>query len=132
VADRRHVVVAGRAVDLHSYNVRRILAGDLAPSVQISVHPISTEGVLVLPPLVACRDPIIREGIRAMLAERDLQAESVAAKRAIAGWTSYQIADALLLEKLRSHRQEWAAYRDDGIKRREALERFHAYAYQWY
>ena len=35
---------------VHTYNVRQILAGDLAPSVQISVHPISAEGYLVLGP----------------------------------------------------------------------------------
>lgn len=39
---------------VHRYNVRQILAGRVAPAVQISVHPNSTEGVLVLHPLVDC------------------------------------------------------------------------------
>jgi len=117
---------------VHSYNVRRVLAGDLAPSVQISVHPINSEGVLVLQPLIHCRDPIIREGVRAMLAQREIEAETIASERANLGWTAYQLADALLLQRLRAHQHNWAAYRDDHIKRQAALGRFHAYAYQWY
>jgi hypothetical protein len=54
---------------VHSYNVRRILAGDPAPSVQIMVHPIRASGVLVLTPLANCNDEIIRDGVRALLAE---------------------------------------------------------------
>ena len=62
---RRHLWTVAIAVYVYSvipvdvfvmqYNVRRILAGDSAPSVQISVHPISAEGVLCLPPLTQCR-----------------------------------------------------------------------------
>ena len=53
---------------VHHYNVQRIMSGDSAPSVQISVHPIRAEGVPVLLPLVDCPDEIVREGILAMLA----------------------------------------------------------------
>ncbi len=63
------------------YNVWRILAGDPAPSVQISVHPIGPEGVLLLEPLLGSDDAIIREGVRAMLAQRADQAETAAAQR---------------------------------------------------
>jgi hypothetical protein len=62
---------------VHYYNVRRILTGDPAPSVQISVHPINSEGVLQLLPLVECDDAIIRDGVRAMLADRHDQAEAL-------------------------------------------------------
>ena len=55
------------------YNVGRIIAGDPAPSVQITEHPISAEGILLLEPLVDAKNPKvpdeIREGVRAMLAE---------------------------------------------------------------
>ncbi len=47
------------------YNVQRILEGDPAPSVQISVHPIGSEGVLLLLPLLECEDALIRGGVRA-------------------------------------------------------------------
>lgn len=114
-----------------SYDVRRILAGDPAPCVQISVHPIRSEGVLLLQPLLACRDETIREGIRAMLAQRHEQAEPSALLRQEQGWTSYQIADQLLLDHLRAANDQWAKY-SDRAKREEMLKRFHAYAYQWY
>lgn len=116
---------------VHTYNVRRILAGDSAPSVQISVHPISSEGVLVLHPLVACRDPVIREGIRAMLAERALQAEAGSRQQTQQGWTAVQLADRRLLDQLRNIRSDWQEYTDPN-RRAAALERFHTYAYQWY
>jgi hypothetical protein len=120
---------------VHSYNVRRILSGDdaraKAPSVQISVHPISSEGVLLLLPLVECRDEIIREGVRAMLAQRHEEAEALARRRHEQGWTTYQIADQVVLEGLRARSADWAEYRDPQ-KREAALERFHKYAYQWY
>lgn len=113
------------------YNVRRILAGDPAPSVQISVHPISSEGIWLLEPLLDCNDPLIREGIRALLATRDIDSESLAARRATQGWTSFQLADQLLVKNLRGFRRRWSHYSGPG-ERAEALERFHAYAYKWF
>lgn len=114
-----------------SYDVGRIVSGDPAPCVQLSVHPIRAEGVLLLQPLTECRDATIREGIRAMLAQRHEDAEYSALLRQKQGWTTYQIADQLLLEQLRAASGQWAEYADR-TKRREALKRFHAYAYQWY
>ncbi|MBI2480926.1 MAG: DUF4173 domain-containing protein [Planctomycetia bacterium] len=113
------------------YNVRRILAGDLAPSVQCSVHPISSEGVVLLLPLLQSSDDIIREGIAAMLAEREQLAEDRASRQQRDGWTSYQGSDAWVLRELRANRNAWASYQDLD-KRMPALEAFHKYAYQWY
>lgn len=113
------------------YNVGRILAGDPAPSVQISVHPISSEGVLHLLPLLESEDAIIREGIRALLAERHDQAEALARRWESEGWTSYQVSDERVLEGLRQASPNWASFKtpDD---RATAVRRFHDYAYQWY
>jgi hypothetical protein len=116
---------------VHSYNVRQILAGDVAPCVQISVHPNSAEGYLVLTPLTESRDPIIREGVRALLAEQEIAAHHRAAKRAKLGWTSYQLSDRLLLEKLRDNNRAWKGYANES-HRKAALQQFHKYAYQWY
>jgi len=116
---------------VHRYNVRRILAGDAAPCVQISVHPISSEGILVLPPLVHCRDPVIREGICALLAERAEGAEDALQRQELRGWTATQLADRALADRLRGIRSDWQPYADR-TRRAEALRRFHAYAYQWY
>ena len=113
------------------HNVQRILAGDPAPSVQISVHPISSEGVLLLAPLAQCRDATIREGVLAMLANREEDAEEMAREKSRLGWTTVQIADRLALKWLRSERRQWREYHDLSA-RQEALLRFHNYAYQWY
>ncbi|HEV3340900.1 MAG TPA: DUF4173 domain-containing protein, partial [Pirellulales bacterium] len=113
------------------YNVRRILAGDPAASVQISVHPIRSEGLLLLRPLLDCDDPTIRAGIQAMLAQREEEAESLDSRRRSLGWTAYQLADRLVLEQLHANHERWSAYDDKGA-RDAALKQFHAYAYQWY
>ena len=113
------------------YNVDRVLAGDPAPSVQISVHPISSEGILLTRPLLECRDPIIREGIRAMLAARHAEATLIPARRHDDGWTTEQLSDSLVLAILEANEAEWEVYRD--IAEREiAIRRFCDYAYQWY
>lgn len=115
-----------------SYNVRRILLGDSAPSVQIIVHPINSEGVLLLQPLLNCDDPVVREGVRALLAKKHAMAEELATERQEKGWTSFQIADQIVLRKLRAAKGNWAEYADRE-KRNVMLERFYDYAYdQWY
>jgi hypothetical protein len=114
---------------VHTYNVRRILTGDLAPAVQISVHPIDSGGVLVLPPLVNVDDENIRDGVRALLAERALHIDTL--ERSLTNWTSFQLADRLLDERLKKVNSDWAEFIDPA-KRAAALERFRAYAYQWY
>jgi hypothetical protein len=116
---------------VHTYNVRRVLAGDLAPSVQISVHPINAEGILVLHPLLESDNEIIREGIRAMLAERAIQLQGSARQEDQRHWTAFQFADRLLSEGLNAMRADWALYLDHG-KRATALDRFDEYVYQWY
>ena len=116
---------------VHTYNVRRILSGDSAPSVQISVHPINSEGVLVLLPLLDCPDPIVREGVTAMLADRLDQAEAVVGEQDRKGWTAHQIADRKALRGLQANKAHWAQY-TDREKRQAALDSFHEYAYQWF
>ena len=87
--------------------------------------------VLLLLPLVDCNDATIRQGVRAMLADRLDQAESLAQRRQDQGWTAYQIADRVAVERLRAESGRWAEYADRQ-KRGAALKEFHAYAYQWY
>lgn len=139
---RRHLWTVAMAVYLYamipvdtivmSYNVRRILAGDSAPSVQITEHDINTEGVLLLQPLLECKDATIREGIAALLAQRRIEAQSLALDRKSLGWTSCQIADSMLLDSLNASAAKWADYTADIGKREEAWKRFKNYAYQWY
>jgi hypothetical protein len=138
---RRHLWTVSLAVYLYSitpvdllvmrYNVRRILNGDSAPCVQISVHPISAEGYLVLHPLMDSADAMISEGLKSMLANRLDESERRALEREQKGWKSHQVAESRLLQQLRGMRSRWTAYDDPQI-RSAKLEEFHAYAYQWF
>jgi len=116
---------------VNEYNVQRILAGDPAPSVQISVHPTSAEGYLRLPPLVFCQDPMIRQGIRSMLNQKLADARVAAEIRRQQGWTACQLAEDQLLQRLEAIRTQWEGDADAG-RRDAALDEFHKYAYQWY
>lgn len=139
---RRHLWTVALAVYLYgvlpvdslvvSYNVQRILSGDPAPTVQITEHPIDSGGVLFLPPLLECKDDVVREGVRAYLAERYELAEVLHRRQLEEGWTSFQVADHLLLRKLRAIDDQLAPYREDKARRQETLKAFHTYAYQWY
>ncbi len=52
------------------YNVGCILSGNLAPSVQITVQPISVEGLIALRPLLEQPDTIVRDGVAAAVLEK--------------------------------------------------------------
>jgi len=116
---------------VHAYNVRRTLRGDVAPAVQIGFHPIDSAGMLVLHPLVQADDEIIREGIKAMLAEQAIEMETRAASPDWHDWTAYQIADRKLYAHLQATHADWELYRDLP-KRVSALQKFRDYVYQWY
>lgn len=113
------------------HNVQRVLAGDLSPAVQISVHQTSAEGVLQLFPLTRCDDEIIREGVKAVLAQYQNYSENLATKRTSLGWTSRQIADEELLRTLQESENDWSDYKNEP-SRSTAITRFHEYAYQWF
>jgi hypothetical protein len=113
------------------HNVQRVLAGDLTPAVQISVHQTSAEGVLQLLPLTRCDDEIIREGVKAVLAQYQNNSENFATRRKALGWTSRQFADDELLRVLQKSQADWSDYKDEP-RRSTAITRFHEYAYQWF
>lgn len=113
------------------YNVHRILAGDPAPSVQISVHPLSAEGLLQLPPLLDSDDPLIREGVRSMLALELRRLDTRYAGEDSSHWTAYQLAERKLHDRLTRRSDDLAAYRNPAA-RKSARDAFDAYAYQWY
>ncbi|MCE9552533.1 MAG: DUF4173 domain-containing protein [Planctomycetes bacterium] len=113
------------------YNVARIMAGDPKPAVQLVVHPISAEGMLQLDPLLTCSDPIIRDGVQAMLAAADREAQGTVSRQRRLGWTAYQMADNLLAQRLKAQRSAWAND-TDREKQAGAIVRFSNYVYQWY
>ncbi|MDP1798268.1 MAG: DUF4173 domain-containing protein [Planctomycetaceae bacterium] len=119
------------------YNTQRIMAGDSAPSVQISVHPIDAEGILQLLPLVDCPDEIVRNGVRAYFAQHWIRLEALGVNRpvSIARWDDFsrlQISERLLANELTAHREAWEPFHADSVKRNAAWSRFKEYAYQWY
>ncbi len=138
---RRHLWTVALAIYLYgllpvdsivvNYNVERILAGDSAPAVQITEHEIRSEGALLLAPLLECDDAIVREGMRAYLADRLDKTEMSWQRRQDAGWTSFQGADHLLLKQLRGMADQLAPYRDFQTRQR-TYDAFRKYAYQWY
>lgn len=116
---------------VNEYNVRRILAGDPAPSVQISVHPTTAEGLLRLKPLIHCDDVTIRRGIRALLAEELPRLENRIFSQQQRGWTALQIADIRLRDQLLELKSVWEGDEDQN-RRGQAFDDFRSYAYQWY
>ncbi len=139
---RRHLLTVAAAIYLYAllpvdaivmrYNVQRILAGDPAPAVQISVHPIDAEGWLYLSPLLDCDNEIIRDGLRAMHRERLMSAHDTEAQRSTMGWTAYQFCEKRLLRQLIELRGNWREFDKAPDSGSRALKRFHDYAYQWY
>jgi len=80
---------------------------------------------------VNCNDPLVRDGLKAMLANKLDEAESHLRRRGEDGWTAHQIADDRLLEQLRAasgHGSDLA----DQRKLKAALDAFHKNAYQWF
>jgi len=136
---QRHLWTLGLAIYVYAitpldylamrYNVARILRGDSAPSVQISEHPISTEGLLALFPLLDADDSLVKNGVAALRVERhDGFEEQRAAHH---DWTTYQLADRLFLDQMHRLPPSTAGFASE-TSRRTAWLQFKTYAYQWY
>ncbi|QDT36692.1 DUF4153 domain-containing protein [Stratiformator vulcanicus] len=112
----------------HSYNVRRILAGDPAPAVQLSVHPIDDGGLLALPAALQSDNAVIREGARAILSER---LEEFRSRCPTEPWDRHQFATEQLEARLTEMRDELDTFIDIEA-RRKARAQFDEYVYQWF
>lgn len=138
---------------VHAYNTQQILAGDLAPSVQITEHPSDLGGYLSMIPLLNCDDEIIRHGVAAMLFSQvdrvtTVRTARTQVKKALAHelqdqmlkWTSYQHAKRQFLERMASlptgdgeqNDDSFTALKNSEVERAQAFEAFKKYAYQWY
>ncbi len=114
------------------YNVQRILAGDLAPSVQLAVHPIEEYAVPQLIPLLECEDELVREGVRSLLATRDRGLQRTLEKQRADGWKAYQIGTISSHESLSESREAWQRFLDKPGDSSTAFQAYYDYAYQWY
>ncbi len=119
----------------YSYNTRQILAGQPAPLVQITEHPMTPDGWLAAWPLVHSSDSVVREGVLAMLAEQ-MEPSSPPTWRPATNvrksWQWFQISKARLQRKLRDNASLFAAFASDAERRRAAIELFKSTAYKWY
>ena len=111
----------------HRYNTAIVDTGYLHPSVMIAVKPKGDEGVLPMLSLVHCEDEIIRNGVLALLAQRQLEIEDSPQEH----WTEFQGCRALLKRRLAEQESEWSEFRD-AVAREHAIEAFRQYAMQWY
>lgn len=113
------------------YNTRRILSGDPAPSVQISVHAIDAEGLAAIVPLLEAENTLIREGVRARLARAWTELNAHETWRAEKGWTTWQGAEVELHRRLEGVRDRFRDF-EGTDSQGTAWEAFRQYAYQWY
>jgi hypothetical protein len=136
---QRHLWTLGVALYLYAitpldylsmrYNVARILSGDPAPAVQITEHPISSEGLLALFPLLDCSDELVKTGVAALV---DLRRDELEEQRAATEhWTTYQIADRLFLDRMNALPASATRFSDENV-RQAVWMHFKSYAYQWY
>ncbi len=99
-------------VDLYvtRYNVHEIRAGNPAPSVQITSHPVNPEGLPALLPLLNHPDDTIRTGIQALLARHagPFQAEQKYAREK--GWSHLQLARLRAFHHLETTRSQWDVF----------------------
>ncbi|MFK8113386.1 MAG: DUF4153 domain-containing protein [Rubripirellula sp.] len=129
----------------HRYNTNQVASGYLHPAVMIAVKEKDDSGVLPMLDLVNCDDPIIREGVRAMLAQQMInleQRDQVTATRSRLRnstgtkkpwhWTRHQAARSILQQRLIQNDATWRAYYDGSMNRADAMEKFRVYAMQWY
>jgi hypothetical protein len=112
------------------YNAAQVAGGYLHPAVMIAVKPIDDEGLFPVIGLTDVDDPIIREGVLAMLAQRQLEIEAKSEEDW--HWTKFQAATDLLYRQLALHKSRWSEYLDGTANRKAAIESFRNYAMQWY
>ena len=118
---------------VHRYNVSRILTGDLAPTVQISVHPMTDDAYPELLPLLNIEDVKIRDGIAAMLIakQRELADHKLAFNWS--DWKQYQLGQDYTKQRLQEENNALKSYQQlDETTQAIQLEDFKMYVYQWF
>ena len=93
----------------------------------IAAKSINDEGIFPLLALVDTQDPIIRDGVLAMIAERHELIEKQSSRH----WTGYQASRHTLQGSLDHQSEAWLKFTDVN-ERKLAIKRFKDYAMQWY
>lgn len=112
---------------VYSMNSRWVRNGNAAPAVQITEHQLSDSAYLAILPLLECDDPIVREGVAAMLASR------LATTQSDTTWQSFQGAT-WRLESVGSadYKELLSPWIDDEAARNNAIRRFKDHVWKWY
>lgn len=115
----------------HRYNASQVSGGYLEPAVMIAVKPMDDEGVFPLLSLVDHPNETIRDGVCALLADRQRQIETYA-RDTPWSWHRYQYSKTLLYRKLVNDESKWVRYLKDPESGDLAIKRFQEYAMKWY
>ncbi len=114
---------------VHSYNVRQILAGNPAPIVQITEHPIDNEALPILLPLCEVPDERLRNGMQAMMTSRLAQLKTAHSAEAANGWTAWQKSTSHSLSALQEAEPRWQKFASSN-SRNEAWQKLKVFAYE--
>ncbi len=114
---------------VYRLNTGRVLRGEHPPLVQVTEQPLSPEAWLSIWPLVDSPQPLIRDGVRAHLADLLVAPSSTTVSPK---WQQHQVSRWLLYRKLRENQELLSEFTADEAHRRAAMERLKEYAYQWY
>lgn len=112
---------------VYSLNSRRIMAGDLAPAVQITEHSLSDSALIAILPLLRSEDPVVRDGVAAMLADRSKFTNNNRP------WQAFQLASWRLESVLgTTYHSELLPWIDNELDRKNAVQKFKDYVWKWY
>ncbi len=124
------------------WNDNRIASGMLAPAVQIAAQPISDEGLLCMFPLVESKEPLVRQGVLALLAKRESQMHRGRAERLsvrttnepaqASAWADFQGSTHTLRQKYLAINDDLQPFRESYTHQENAWKAFHEWAMQWY
>jgi hypothetical protein len=114
----------------YTWNQKSILQGDLKPSVQITEHTLWSDGYTSIVPLVDCENEVIREGVRALLAQRYVASLTV---EPIKGdWRNWRLSEDHMLSSFQKIEAKMQPYLLNPTERNNAIEKFRSFAYRWY
>lgn len=122
---------------VYRINTSRVMRGELAPVVQVTEQRLSPEAWLSIWPLVDSPQPLIRDGVRAHLAElleaqSSVQTSDRYPSSDTRGWQKLQISQWLLQRKLVENSELLSEFTDNAAARHAAMRRLREFAYQWY
>jgi Domain of unknown function (DUF4173) len=126
----------------HRWNTSIITQGRMSPTVHLAAQPLSDEGLLCLFELVESKEPLVRNGVLALLAKREINELPLTSSRmrnSLASdsslnseWGEFQGATYLLRQKYDSISDELEPFRKSLAYQERVWREFHQWAMQWH